>query len=87
MFDITNINEKLSQLQSSSINCGGTWEARLFDKLETNEDSITTLRRVFKDNPNYDNIIRHQEFVEKGEWSPEQSKLVENLILIELKDW
>lgn len=87
MFEIDHINRKLSELQSSSFNCGGTWEARLFNKLDEKENALSVLRKVFKDNPKYDNLTRHKEFEEKGEWNPEESKLTKNLELINLLNW
>lgn len=87
MFDITHIQEKLSELQSSGINCGGTWEVRLFDKSESEDNALSVLKKVFLNNPSYNNLDRYKEFAEKGGWNPEENRLIKNLELIELADW
>jgi hypothetical protein len=87
MLDTTQINEKLTELQSSSINCGGIWEVRLFDKFESNDNALSVLARVFLIDPRYNNLKLHREFAEKGGWNPEERRLIKNLELIEIEDW
>lgn len=87
MININRINEKLSELQGSSINCGGIWEARLFPKNDFSEDALSVLRRVFQNHRKYNNLERHKEFAEKGGWNPEENRLIKNLVLIEIPEW
>ncbi|MDZ7899808.1 MAG: hypothetical protein U5N85_17510 [Arcicella sp.] len=87
MINKTELNKKFSALQSSSINCGGTWEIRVLEKRNSNDKAISVLTDEFKKNAKYDNFESHKEFSDKGGWNPEEQRLTKNLDLIELKNW
>lgn len=87
MIDIEELNRKLSALQSSSLNCGGTWEVRTFSKENPTEPARAVLIKEFKNSEKYDNLEKYENSRLKGGWNAEEFRMTKNLELIPLPDW
>lgn len=80
------LTKDLENLQSSTLNCGGTWRVRRFEKDES-ENARSVLTKIFSDNKNYDNIEAYREHQSQGGWNPEEAHLTKNIELISINNW
>ncbi len=81
------LTTKIENLQSSSLNCGGMWKVRVINKVVPGDKPLELLITAFKENPRIDELSKHKEFEEKGEWNPYELKLTRKIKLIEINDW